>query len=61
MSIISDCANLLTINCVQEPPVPENEVATVSATMECTTVEDRVLETNSKAAVSGLFLILPYL
>ena len=39
----------LTINGVQEQP--ENEVATVSATNECTTVEDRVLETNSKAEV----------
>ena len=56
-----DCANLLTINCVQELPVPENELAIVSATKECTSVEDRVMETNSKAAVSGLFLILPSL
>ena len=64
MSINSDCANLLTINCVQEPPMPENEVATVSATRECISVEDRamrVMETNSKAAVRGLFFILPYL
>ena len=43
--------NLLTINCVQEPPVTENEVATVSATRECKSEEDRVMETNSKAAV----------
>ena len=59
-----DCTNLLTIDCVQEPPVTENEVATVSATRECTSVEDRairVIETNSKAAVRGLCLILPYL
>ena len=56
--------NLLTINRVQEPPVTEHEVATVSATKECISVEDRamrVMETNSKAAVRGLFLILPYL
>ena len=61
MSINSDCANFLTTNCVQEPPVTENVVATVSATRECISVEDRamrVMETNSKAAVSGLFLIL---
>ena len=64
MSINSDCANFLTINCVQEPPVTENEVATVSATRECISVEDRamrVMETYSKTAVSGFFLILPYL
>ena len=55
--------NLLTINC-QEPPVTENEVATVSATRECISVEDRamrVMEMNSNAAVRRLFLILPYL
>ena len=61
MSINSDCTNLLTIDCVQEPSVTENKVATVSATRECTSVEDRVMETNSKAAVSGSSLILPYL
>ena len=31
----------------------ENELALVSTTKECTTVEDRVTETNSKAAVRG--------
>ena len=38
MSIKLDCANSLTNNCVQEPPVPENELAivSVSATRECT-------------------------
>ena len=62
--INSDCTNLLKIDYVQEPSVTENEVATVSATRECISVEDRamrVMETNPKAAVSGLFLILPYL
>ena len=47
-----DCGPSLTINGVQE--LPENEVATVSATNKCTSVEDRVLETNSKAAVRRL-------
>ena len=61
MSINSDCANFLTINCVQEPPVTENEVATVSSTRECASEEDRVMETNSKAAVRWSFLILPSL
>ena len=65
MSINSDCTNLLKIDYVQEPSVTENEVvATVSATRECISVEDRamrVMETNPKAAVSELFLILPYL
>ena len=42
---------------VQE--LPENElVAIVSATKECTSVEDRDMGTNSKAAVSGLTFIL---
>ena len=44
-----DCGPSLTINGIQE--LPENEVATVSATNECTSVEDQVLETNSNAAV----------
>ena len=57
-SINSDCANFMKINCVQEPPVTENEVATVSATRECTSEEDGVMETNSKAAVRWSFLIL---
>ena len=39
----------------------ENEPATVSTTKECTTVDDRVTERNSKAAVGGLILILPAL
>ena len=58
MSIKSDCANLLKTNCVQE--LPENELANVSATNECTSVEDRVLESNSRATVRGLIhTILP--
>ena len=40
----------------------ENELALVPTTEECTTVEDRVTETNSKAAVRGirglLFILL---
>ena len=44
---------------VQE--LPENELSMVSATRECTSVEDRVMEKNSKAAVRGLILILPSL
>ena len=52
--------NFLTIKCIQE--LPEHElVAIVSATKECTSVEDRVMESNSKAAVRGLILILPSL
>ena len=57
MSIKSDGANFLTTNCVQE--LPENELAIFSAANECTSVEDRVLETNSKAAVRRLIHILP--
>ena len=54
MSIKSDCANKnLTINCVQE--LPENELGIVSAT------KDGVIETNIKAAVRGLVLMLPSL
>ena len=34
----------------------ENELTLVSTTKECTTVEDRVTETNSNAAVRGLLL-----
>ena len=52
-------ANFLTINCVQK--LPENELAIVSPTAECTSEEDRDMETNSKAAVRGLIHILPYL
>ena len=52
MSIKSDCGNFLTIICVQE--LPDNELVIVS-------VEDRVRETNSKAAVRGLIRILPSL
>ena len=60
MSIKLDRANFLTItNCIQE--LPENELTIVSATKECTSVEDRVVETDSKAAVSGFILILPSL
>ena len=42
----------------------ENELALVPTTEECTTVENRVTETNSKAAVRGirgLLFILPSL
>ena len=59
MSIRSGCADFLTINCVQE--LPENELTTFSATKDCTSVEDRVMRTNPKAAVRGLILILPSL
>ena len=52
------CPNFLTIDCVQDLPI--NELSIVSTTKECTSVEDRVMETNSKAAVRGLLiLILP--
>ena len=51
-----DCGPSLTINFVQE--LPENEEATVSATNECTSVEDQVLETNFNAAVRRLTHIL---
>ena len=39
--------------------LPENEPAIISTTKDCTTVEDRVTETNSKAAVRGLILTTP--
>ena len=52
MSIKSDCENFLTIICLQG--LPENELAIIS-------VEDRVMETNSKAAVRGLIHNLPSL
>ena len=39
--------------------LPENEPAIISTTKDCTTVEDRVTETNSKAAVKGLILTTP--
>ena len=39
----------LTINCVQD--LPTNELSIVSTKKECTSVEDRVVETNSKAVV----------
>ena len=45
--------NFSTTNCVQK--LPENEVAIVTETKENTSVEDRVIETNSKA-VRGLIL-----
>ena len=40
--------------------MPENELANISATNECTSVEseDRDMETNSKAAVRGLIYIM---
>ena len=60
MSIKSDCANFLTIDCIQELPATEL-VAIVSATKERTSVEDRVIETNSKVAVRTFILILPSL
>ena len=49
--IVSYPAISLTHICVQE--LPENELAVVSATKECASAEpeDRVMETNSKAAV----------
>ena len=51
MSIRSVCAYFLINNCVQD--LPENELANMSATRECTSVEDRVMDTNSKAAVTA--------
>ena len=60
MSINSDCANFLTINCIQELPENDSELAIVSATMESTSEEDRDMETNSGAAVRGSIHI-PYL
>ena len=54
VSIRSDCTDFLTIDCIQE--LPENEVAIASATKD---VEELLSETNSKAAVRGLTLILP--
>ena len=59
LSIKSDCANFLTIICFQE--LPENELANVSATKEGTSVEDRVMETNSKVAVRRLIVISSHL
>ena len=48
------------INCVQE--LPENGLAIISATKECTTVpvEDGVMETNIKTAVRRFIFILRY-
>ena len=45
---------------IQELPVPENELANISATKECTSVEseDQDMGTNSKAAVRGLIHIV---
>ena len=56
--INSGCANISTTNFIQK--LPENELAIVSKTKENTSVEDRVMETNSKA-VRGLIHILPTL
>ena len=39
----------------------ENEPAVISTTKKCTTVQERVTETNSKAAVSGLILTILHL
>ena len=55
MSIKSDCENFLTTYCVQPEEQPENELANVSATNECTSMGDRVLE---RAAVRELIHIL---
>ena len=54
------CANFkfLTINCVQN--LPTNELSIVSTKKECTSVEDRVVETNSKAVVRRLIFIAPW-
>ena len=49
------CANFLTINYVQD--LPKNELSIISTT-KCTSVEDRVMETNSKAVVRGSCLDL---
>ena len=57
MSINSDCANFLIINCAQK--LPENELALVSAMMEYTSEEGKAM--NSKAPVRGSIHILPYL
>ena len=51
------CANFLTTNCVQDLPI--NELSIVSTKKERTSVEDRDVETNSKAVVRGLILIAP--
>ena len=60
MCIRSVCADFLTINCAQE--LPENKLATrVFSTRDPASVEDRVLETDSKEAVRGLVHILPSL
>ena len=60
MSIKSDRANLLTINCVQE--LPENELAIVSATNECISVEDRVVEKKKKGCkIVNNILFLEYI
>ena len=59
MSINSDCANFLIINCAQK--LPENESAFISATMGYTFEEDRDIERNFNAAVRGSIHILPYL
>ena len=54
---------LLDIHCTQEPPENDlNELVIVSATMECTSEEDRdTTDKNSKAPVRGSIHILPYL
>ena len=61
MCIMSVCADFLTINCAQE--LPENELATrvFSTTRDPASVEERVLETDSKEAVRELVHILPSL
>ena len=63
--IDSYLATSLTHIFVQEQPEnePLPEPATVSASRDCTSEEDRIMdsETNSKAAVRGSIHILPYL
>ena len=51
---------LSSLTCIFFQELPENELAIVSATKDCTSVEpeDRDMETNSKAAVRGLIHIL---
>ena len=59
MSIKSDGANLLDNHLRQD--LLEIELAFVSTTKECIFMDDRVTETNSKAAVRELIPILPSL
>ena len=55
-------ANFLTFfQLRQDLPENHDELPIVSTTNECTLVENRAMETNSRAAVRGLILILPSL